>query len=160
MTNSPVKISRLVTLVILLFSTSAFGQASGTKSIVLFVCEHGAARSVIASAYFNKLAKEKKLNYQAVFRGTSPDSTLSAATTMGLTKDGFNTIAWKPLLVTQADLNAASQLITFDCTLPFESSKPVAKWDGVPSINKDYDVARNEILKHVQLLIQNLEKKK
>jgi arsenate reductase (thioredoxin) len=156
------KIKFVAALAITVFSICAFGQTSGTtsKPIVLFVCEHGAARSVIASAYFNKLAKEKNLNYQAVFRGTSPDSTLSAATTMGLTRDGFNTTAWKPLLVTQADLNAASQIITFDCILPSESSKPVAKWDGVPSINKDYDVARNEILKHVQLLIQDLEKKK
>jgi arsenate reductase (thioredoxin) len=130
------------------------------KTIILFVCEHGAARSVIASAYFNKLAKEKNLSFQAVFRGTTPDSTLSAATVMGLTKDGFNATAWKPLIVTQADLNTALQLITFDCSLPFESSKPISKWNGVPSINKDYDVARNEILKHVQVLINDLEKKK
>jgi arsenate reductase (thioredoxin) len=157
-----------VVVIILLQTTCcpiAFCQVQGTenkpsKPIILFVCEHGAARSVIASAYFNKLAKEKKLNYQAVFRGTSPDSTLSVATVMGLTKDGFNTTAWKPLLVTQADLNVASKVITFDCKLPFESSKPVAKWDGVPSISKDYNAARNEILKHVMLLVQELEKKK
>jgi arsenate reductase (thioredoxin) len=147
-----------ITLLIIALSTSVFCQTS--KPIILFVCEHGAARSVIASAYFNKLAKEKNLNYKAIFRGTNPDSTLSAATAMGLTKDGFNTLAWKPLLVTQADLNTASQVITFDCTMPFESSKPFAKWNGVPSINKDYDAARNEILKHVQLLIQGLEKKR
>jgi arsenate reductase (thioredoxin) len=153
------KVSLFVLIVATLYSKTVYGQISETKPVILFVCEHGAARSVIASAYFNKLAKEKNLNYQAVFRGTSPDSILSPATITGLTKDGFNTTIWKPLLVSQADLNAASQVVTFDCNLPFESSKPVAKWDGVPSITKDYDAARNEILKHVQLLIQNLKKK-
>lgn len=154
------KIAKLaITLLFIAFSVNLFCQTT-KEPVILFVCEHGAARSVIAAAYFNRLAKENGLNYQAVFRGTSPDSTLSAATVMGLTKDGFNTATWKPLLVTQADMNVASQVITFDCTLPFESNKSVAKWDGVPSINKDYDAARNEILKHVQLLIQVLEKKK
>jgi hypothetical protein len=50
-----------------------------TKRIV-FVCEHGAAKSVIAAAYFNKLARERNLNYEAVCRGTFPDSTISVAT--------------------------------------------------------------------------------
>jgi arsenate reductase len=36
---------------------------------VVFVCEHGAAKSVIAAAYFNKLAKERNLPYEAVCRG-------------------------------------------------------------------------------------------
>ncbi len=124
------------------------------------MCEHGAARSVIAAAYFNKLAKEKNLNYQAAFRGTSPDSTLTTATAAGLIKDGFNTTVWKPLLVARADVSAATQVVTFDCSPPFESNKPAAKWDGVPAISKDCNVARNEILKYVQLLIQDLEKKK
>ena len=47
-----------------------------TKSdtTILFICQHGAARSTIAAAYFNKLAKEQGLNYRAVFRGITPDS--------------------------------------------------------------------------------------
>jgi hypothetical protein len=31
---------------------------------VVFVCEHGAGRSVIAAAWFNKLAGEKQLPYR------------------------------------------------------------------------------------------------
>ena len=27
---------------------------------IIFVCQHGAAKSVIAASYFNKLAKERK----------------------------------------------------------------------------------------------------
>src|SRR5438552_2704780 len=57
-------------------STLSFGQNlnkdSTNNAIILFVCEHGAARSTIAAAYFNKLAKEKGLNYKAIFRGINP----------------------------------------------------------------------------------------
>ena len=38
---------------------------------VIFVCGHGAAKSVIATAYFNKLSAERGLPYRATFRGTS-----------------------------------------------------------------------------------------
>ena len=41
---------------------------------VLFVCEHGAAKSVIAAAYFNQLASEKNLDVRAIERGTNPDT--------------------------------------------------------------------------------------
>ncbi|MFM9839928.1 MAG: hypothetical protein ACKVOQ_16800 [Cyclobacteriaceae bacterium] len=155
------KTTRLaVTLLFIVFHANLFCQA--TRPAILFVCEHGAARSVIASAYFNKLAKEKNLNYQAVFRGTSPDSSLSASTTMGLTKDGFNTKKWKPTSVTQSDLNAATQVITFDCALPnsIQLNKPVSKWDSIPAISKDYNAARTKILEKVKILIEELANKK
>jgi arsenate reductase (thioredoxin) len=149
-----------ITLLIIALSTSVFCQTS--KPIILFVCEHGAARSVIASAYFNKLAKEKNLNYKAIFRGTNPDTLLTAGTTKGLTKDGFDTKKWKPTSVTQSDLNASTQVITFDCALPnsLQLNKPVSKWDSIPAISKDYDAARNKILERVKILIEELANKK
>ncbi len=60
----------------------AFGQAvkakvSSVAPTVLFVCEHGAAKSVIAAAYFDKLAKDQHLPHRAAFRGVNPDSALN-----------------------------------------------------------------------------------
>ena len=37
----------------------SISAAAQQEQTVLFVCEHGAAKSVIAAAQFNKLAKEK-----------------------------------------------------------------------------------------------------
>ena len=56
--------------------------------IVVFVCEHGAAKSVIAAAYFNKLAGETGLRVRAIARGTNPDPQLSPITIAGLHADG------------------------------------------------------------------------
>ena len=41
--------------------------------VVLFMCPHGAAKSLMASAYFQKLAKERGLNVRVDSAGTEPD---------------------------------------------------------------------------------------
>lgn len=161
------KFIKIISVVLLIMTNRlSFGQTlkndSSTKSIILFVCEHGAARSTIAAAYFNKLAKEKNLNYTAIFRGTDPDTTLSYETKKGLLNSGFDIKGWQPQLVTQYDINSASEIITFDCALPMESDleKLIYRWNGIPPFSKDYEVAKNKIVEKVTMLIKKLEQKK
>ena len=135
--------------------------ASSKAPMILFVCEHGAAKSVIAAAYFDKLAKERGLNYRAVFRGTNPDPTLALAAERGLKEDGINTHGWKPELVTKKDLVAASEIVTLGCDLPGKDavSGKITEWNDVPSVSQDYQVARDDIVKRVQSLVDDLAKK-
>lgn len=128
---------------------------------ILFVCTHGAARSPIAAAYFNRIAKEKNLNYHAVFRGTEPDKNLSKETISGLTKDRFEVRDWRPSKVSKSDIEKAHKIITFDCTLPQIgfAELDITQWNGTPSISKDYNDARSAIEAHViQLTKQLIEK--
>ena len=71
----------LLVIALLMNASGAFAQAAAKASAanpaVVFVCEHGAAKSVIATAYFNKLAAERGLPYRATFRGTTPQEALS-----------------------------------------------------------------------------------
>ena len=128
---------------------------------ILFVCEHGAARSTIAAAYFNRLAEEQGLNYRAIFRATNPDSILMPAAIRGLTEDGFEISNWIPKLVSQTDINNASEIVTFDCHIPAADSspKPRVNWNGIPPVSKDYNLARDQIVEKVQELIDDLAKK-
>ncbi len=145
-----------ILLLLLIFSC---GQNSEPKEI-LFVCTHGAARSPIAAAYFDKIAKERNLNYRAIFRGTEPDSVLTNGTTNGLRKDAFDINGWKPEMVSENDLNNADKIITFDCELPSTVlPKNIEQWNGTPSISKDYDKARDAIQEKVIQLIESLPKK-
>jgi len=167
LSNRVMKLIKIISFVLLIMTTSfSFGQNPNTdssaKPIILFVCEHGAARSTIAAAYFNKLAKEKNLNYKAIFRGTDPDTSLSPDAKNGLLKDGFDIKDWQPQLVTQSDINSASEIITFDCTLPMEGNfeKPIYRWNGIPPMSKDYQVAKDQIADKVITLIEELEQKK
>lgn len=138
------------------------GKKSNSNQVILFVCEHGAARSTIAAAYFNKLAKEKRLDYTAVFRGTDPDTTLTPGTAKGLIKDSFDISGWTPKLVSDQEIKEAYKIITFDCKLPTKDSSSIAveQWDGIPPISKDYAVARNQIAEKVNHLIAELPKTK
>lgn len=129
-------------------------------STILFICEHGAARSTIAAAYFNKLAQEQGLNYRAVFRGIIPDSTVGPAAQKGLINDGFDVYGWKPLPVTKHDIESAYQVVTVDCQLPekYNVAKPT-QWKGIPPISENYNIARDSIVKKVQALIVELTQK-
>lgn len=125
---------------------------------ILFVCEHGAAKSVIAAAYFDKLAKERGLNYRAVFRGANPDPTLAASAVKGLNEDGIDTRGWKPELVTKKDLDAASAVVTLGCALPGKEAvaSKVVEWNDTPPVGQNYQAARDYLVKQVQSLIDEL----
>jgi protein-tyrosine-phosphatase len=137
-------------------------QNNKTKSdtTILFICEHGAARSTIAAAYFNKLAQEQGLNYRAVFRGTIPDPAVGPAAQKGLIIDGFDVNGWKPLPVTKHDIETAYQVVTLDCQLPeiYNVANPT-QWKGIPPISENYNIARDSIVKKVQALIVELSLK-
>jgi arsenate reductase (thioredoxin) len=50
---------------------------------ILFVCEHGAAKSIIAATYFNLLAKQRGFPWRAIARGTNPELRISDQTMLG-----------------------------------------------------------------------------
>ena len=58
-------------------------------SQVVFVCEHGAAKSILAATYFNQLAERSGLPVRAVARGTAPEAEVPRAVVEGLKRDGF-----------------------------------------------------------------------
>src|SRR6476469_179733 len=90
--------------------------------LVVFVCEHGAAKSILAATYFNKLASARKLHLRAIARGTNPDPELSPKTIEGLHRDGLAPAELAPQKLTLADLESAEQIISF-CELPEEYGK-------------------------------------
>src|SRR5690242_16385787 len=56
---------------------------------VLFVCEHGSAKSVVAAAHFNRIAAERGLPFRAIARGTVPEPGMAPAAVKGLLEDGL-----------------------------------------------------------------------
>lgn len=125
------------------------------KPIVLFICEHGAAKSIIAASYFNKLANEKGLNLQAIARGTHPDEALSPKTIKGLMEDGLHPTESIPQKLTPADITSAQLVVTF-CDLSdeeYHQSVEVNQWDNVPPVSADYQIARDVIMENLNRLI-------
>ncbi len=125
---------------------------------VVFVCEHGAAKSVIAAAYFNKIAAERGLPDRAIYRGASPQAELSVSALKGLRDDGMTLPVDKPSSITPGDVTAASHIFAIGCTLPSHaaSSGKADSWDDVPD-DRGYAAQRDAIKKHVERLIDQLQ---
>ena len=124
------------------------------NSTVVFVCEHGAAKSVIAAAYFNKLARERGLPQQAIARGTNPDPVYSQNTVTGLLTDGLTPTEARPRRLSAEELRTSSMVIAF-CNLSedYRYENALAYWDDVPPVSEDYEQARDSILAHLNRLI-------
>src|SRR5438093_13003537 len=135
-------------------------RAAPAEPTVVFVCEHGAAKSVIATAYFNKIAAERGLRARAIYRGVNPQADLSVSALKGLRDDGLTTPELKPSAIAPADVDAATVIFAIGCTLPSNAtaSGKAGTWDDVPE-DKGYGATRDAIKGHVERLIDDLLKK-
>lgn len=123
--------------------------------IILFVCEHGAAKSVIAATYFNKLASERNTAIRAIARGTHPEPELSTNTIAGLKRDGLTPIASAPEPLTLQEVMSAEQIIAF-CELPeeYRNKTTTEQWDDIPPVSEDYNKSRDAILEKLNHLLR------
>lgn len=126
---------------------------------IVFVCEHGAAKSVIAATHFNQLAQQRGLNLRAVARGTKPEPEISQKTIEGLAKDGVAPTESAPQKLSIEDLKSAEQIISF-CELPAEYGKKVVveQWDDIPPVSADYDKARDAIVERLRQFLENIRR--
>lgn len=130
-------------------------QADGAPT-VLFVCEHGAARSVIAAAEFNRLAEQRGLAWRATFRGTNPDASIAPAVAASLARDGMK-VQGVPSLVTAADVASASRIVTLSAKLPVVvSNGSLREWNDVGSPSADLPGTREAIRQRVASLLDEL----
>ena len=131
------------------------------KSVIIFVCEHGAAKSIVAAAHFNKLAEERGLNLRAIARGTNPDPEISPRVREGLQKDGLGSTEPAPKKISQADFSGARRIVAF-CPLPedYADKLQVEHWDDLPWKSEDYDKSRDGIIERLNRLLEELNPKK
>lgn len=124
---------------------------------IVFVCEHGAAKSVLAAAYFNKLAEENNLDVHAVARGTYPEPELSPATLVGLQADGLKLDESTPQRLSSDDVASAGRIISF-CDLPgeYQDKTDIEYWEDIPPVSGGYEKARDAILARLRLLVAHL----
>lgn len=155
------KIQRLA-IVLLLLTCVITGYAQTKPKQVVFVCEHGAGRSLIASRYFEQQAKQEGLKVNVLFKGLSPDPVLGEVPKQGLIKDGFTFKDEKPELLKENDLKRADLIVTLDCELPAQFSQYKSKhlkYTGIPSISDNYAVARDSIKGITQDVLVKLKTK-
>jgi arsenate reductase (thioredoxin) len=132
---------------------------------VLFICEHGNVKSLMAASYFNRLAQERGLPYRAVPRGTAPNATtVPPAIIANLRKDGIDVSSFHPSGLSNSDLDRSARVITIGVELPKEAQSLVRtrleKWNDVPAATIDYSEANKSLKAHLAKLVDELAKER
>lgn len=122
---------------------------------VLFLCPHGAAKSVLAAAHFQKLADERALPLRAVAAGTDPDPAIAPAAMELLRAEGLPLPDHAPRRVTSEDLQTAVRVISMGCDPAELPATPTAleRWDDVPPVSVSPTAARDAIRRRVEKLL-------
>ena len=140
-------------------SQAGTDNPKGSKpSTILFMCPHGAAKSVLASAYFQRLAKERGLNVHVASAGTEPDATVSPAVAAHLKGQGYAVPIVKPRKVASEEFASADVVVSIGCdlaALPQPRGKLV-RWDEMPALSDDFTAADEAIRKRVTDLVAEL----
>lgn len=146
--------------------TAAAQQTPATKSeskppTVLFMCPHGAAKSVLASAYFQRAAQERGLNVRVISGGTEPDPQVSPKVADHLKKNGYAVPIDKPARVSDEDFKTADVVISLGCDLKGlpPTKGTLLKWDEVPPPSEDFARADAEIKRRVIELVDEMVRK-
>lgn len=133
-------------------------RAAASRDTVLFVCEHGTVRSLIAKLLFERYASAAGLQMTAVSRGTAIDSIVPNWLQAALTTDQFALNGWRPQSLAPSDLANAGYVVTFDLppTVGARARAPHAQWDSLPSVSANYSNGRDAIDTRVRRLVDSL----
>ena len=126
-----------------------------TKRMLVFVCLHGSAKSLIAAEHFRWLAAQRGLDIGAISTGTDPDLEIPDHVITGLLEDGIDVRGRVPRKLTREDLTNAWRVVSFGCDL-VNTAPPgliIERWDDVPAVAEGFTAAREAILTRLQPLL-------
>jgi arsenate reductase (thioredoxin) len=125
-----------------------------------FVCLHGSVKSQMAAVHFNRLAKERGLPFVALSRGIEVDAILPAGIRQGLAAEGLAPVDDTPRPLVAEEASGAVKVFAFDY-VPSDrrGSANIIYWSDVPPATKDYNAARDAIVRHVEEVVTSLSDK-
>ena len=157
-------IQRALIFLVLAISVVARAETPPLNSLhqapqrVLFVCEHGSVKSLIAAEYFNQHAKARGLPFVAIARGTSP-APIPKAVRAGLQPAGFDVAGFEP------NRSPLRKYLAYRGWFPDQDigaqvggRAVYAQWDHLPAVSEDFGRGRDAIVRRVDALIEELRK--
>jgi arsenate reductase len=129
---------------------------------VVFVCQHGAAKSVLAAALLEHLAAERGTPLRALARGTEPEPQVAPAVTAVLLAKGVDVRTWQPRLVTREDLAKAWRVVSFgpDLSYLLPTGTLVQVWSDVPAVADSLQAAQAVIADRLSALLKDLRQQR
>src|SRR5215475_6112706 len=130
-----------LSLTVVVFAAVAACVPARKTPTVLFMCPHGAAKSVLASAYFTQLAAARGIRVKVDAAGIEFAPAVSPAVAARLADQGLAVPISKPRVVTSADLADADIVISIGCDtskIPADGKVKLQRWDDVPDSGTDF----------------------
>lgn len=150
-------------ILMFLLSTVFMGAASRAEddsskpAMFVFVCLHGSVKSQIATAHFNRIAREHSLPVIAISRGIAVDNKIPAAIREGLARDGLAPATDVPVGLTSERAAAATKIFAFDeVPADLKGDAEVTYWSDVPPASEDYVGARSAIVRHIEEVVASM----
>jgi arsenate reductase (thioredoxin) len=120
---------------------------------ILFLCQHGGAKSVIAASHFNRLATERGLPFVAAAAAAEdPYGAVPTPVADHLQREGFGVRELKPHHVVPEEIATAARIVTIGC----DFSGAHERWDDVPAASEDLEGSVAAIRRYVEGLAEAL----
>ncbi len=122
---------------------------------IVFLCPHGAAKSVLAAAYCQQLAAQWGVPLHVTSASTEPDAEVAPAVVTLLRAEGIDVAGQRPHRVTAEELATADRIISLGCDLG-DLARPgmvIEHWDDVPPPSQNLLATRDRIRAHVEQLV-------
>ena len=129
-----------------------------TDETVLFVCEHGTVKSLLAKLLFDEYAAQVGLPMRAESRGTAIDSVVPPWMRAHLDASRLTYSGFTPRTVAARDLAGASVVVTFDlpATVSVGARGARTQWDSLPPASQQFEASREAIKARVHALVDSL----
>jgi arsenate reductase len=158
-------ISKIVTTTALglaMLGALTLSPVGAAEKTVVFVCEHGSSRSLLAASLFNRMAEERGLSVRALSRAASEKTTdqkVPAPLAKQMAADGFQVEDFKPAALTPSEASTAAKIVTLQFNESLEAAKeaPVERWSDIGSPSREYDKTKGTISSHIGALLDQLK---
>jgi arsenate reductase len=129
-----------------------------SEGTVLFVCEHGTVKSLLAKLLFDEYAAQVDLPMRAESRGTAVDSVVPPWMRARLDASRLPFNGFTPRALAAPDLAEARVVVTFDLPPSISSgARGVrAQWDALPPASQQFEASRDAIRARVHALVDSL----
>ena len=87
-----------------------------SQRTIVFLCPHNAAKSVIAAAYWQRLADQRGWSVRATSAGTDPDLEVAPRVVTALLEEGLDVRGHRPRQVTREELTIAWRVVAWAVT--------------------------------------------
>jgi chromate transporter len=136
------------------------GRAVVPPRTVVFLCEHGSAKSLVAASLFQRMAEARGLDVRAVSRGTAPDTAVPPRVVEALRGDGFDVASFRPQPLTDAEVRSATRLVAIGVDPGARGAAAggrLLQWNDIPPVSAGYPAARDALAARITALLEALE---